>query len=612
MRTVVGRSAAAGVALTVACLALAPLAGCTKAYYRASADREVYGILEEKSPQVPGMVEGFTIEQTEQDVLAACAPAPETPTQAPAAAPEPAPGPAPETPTPAALAAPEAAQDPAPETPTPAAVAAPEAAQAPVEAGQEAEVVITLAKALEIATLNSRDYQTHKETLYRSALGLTAQRYEFDPHFFGTISGDFDYTRSDGEKQVSAGTDFGFGWLLATGARLSVSLASSFSEFLTGDPRKAASSLFSATVTQPLLRGAGISVTEPLTQAERDVVYEIRRFVRYRRTFFVQVLSAYYRVLQARRVLENERMNYDDLVLMRDRGEWMGQAGRIPEFQVDQIRQDVLRAEDSVLSALQSYENQLDGFKITLGLPAGARVVLDPRELDQLTPERIAEVDLPLQQIEQIAEAHRLDLMTQRDSVEDAGRKLQVAENDLLPGLDLSASLGVPTEDNQPLDFDSHSMTASAGFELDLPLDKLSERNEYRRRLIDCAKVRRDYTQLRDEVIQAVRNAWRQYGRAKHSYQIQQESVRLAERRMESTRLLLEAGRADARDVLEARSALVSAQNQLARALVDYKTASLELARDMDILQVGEKGELKEAFDEYRAETVGTPERRAG
>lgn len=106
MRTVVGRSAAAGVALTVACLALAPLAGCTKAYYRASADREVYGILEEKSPQVPGMVEGFTIEQTEQDVLAACAPAPETPTQAPAAAPEPAPSPAPEAPAPAAVAVP--------------------------------------------------------------------------------------------------------------------------------------------------------------------------------------------------------------------------------------------------------------------------------------------------------------------------------------------------------------------------------------------------------------------------------------------------------------------------------------------------------------------------
>jgi outer membrane protein TolC len=593
-------------------LALTPLAGCTKAYYRASADREVYGILEEKSPQVPGMVESFTIDQTEQDVLAGCPPAPETPAPAAVAAPEAAPDPAPEALAPAPVAVPEAAQGPAPEAPAPAPIAVPEAAQAPAEAGQEAEVVITLAKALEIATLNSRDYQTHKETLYRSALSLTAQRYEFDPHFFGTISGDFDYTRSDGEKQVSAGTDFGFGWLLATGARLSVSLASSFSEFLTGDPRKAASSLFSATVTQPLLQGAGISVTEPLTQAERDVIYEIRRFVRYRRTFFVQVLSAYYRVLQARRVLENERMNYDDLVLMRDRGEWMGQAGRIPEFQVDQIRQDVLRAEDSVLSALQDYQNQLDGFKITLGLPTGARVVLDPRELDQLTPERIAEVDLPLQQIEQIAEAHRLDLMTQRDGVEDAGRKLQVAENDLLPGLDLSASLGVPTEDNQPLDLDSHSMTASAGFELDLPLDKLSERNEYRRRLIDCARVRRDYTQLRDQVIQEVRNAWRQYGRAKHSYQIQQESVRLAERRMESTRLLLDAGRADARDVLEARSALVSAQNQLARALVDYKTASLELARDMDILQVGEKGELKEAFDEYRAETVGTPERRAG
>ncbi|MHC4788103.1 MAG: TolC family protein, partial [Planctomycetota bacterium] len=79
----------------------------------------------------------------------------------------------------------------------------------------------------------------------------------------------------------------------------------------------------------------------------------------------------------------------------------------------------------------------------------------------------------------------------------------------------------------------------------------------------------------------------------------QRASVALAERRVESTLLLLEAGRAAARDVLESQEALLRAQNALAGALVDYKLASLELARDMGILTVGKRGQLEESFDEY-------------
>lgn len=64
--------------------------------------------------------------------------------------------------------------------------------------------------------------------------------------------------------------------------------------------------------------------------------------------------------------------------------------------------------------------------------------------------------------------------------------------------------------------------------------------------------------------------------------------------------MLLDAGRVGVRDALDAQEALVSAQNDLAAPLVDYKMARLTLARDMGILTVGGKGELKESFDEYQ------------
>ena len=545
-------------ALIVVCIAVAVGAGCSPQYYKDSADREVYGILEAKSARVVGMPEQFSVEQPEFDILEM------------RQAPEPSePGPPP---------GPEGAAEEPEELPT---------------------VVISLEKALEIAALNSREYQTQKESLYTSALSLTLQRYLFDPQFFGILSGDYDNTDMD-DEQVSGSSNFGFSWLLRTGARISVSLQTSLSEFLTGDLRRAASSVFSVSITQPLLQGAGITVLEPLTQAERNVIYQLRTFVRFRRTFFVRILTDYYGVVREAQIVENQRLNYENLKLIQEQAEWLAKAGEQAEFQVDQIRQRVLQAENGWVVARQRYQNALDRFKITLGLRTERDLELDPEELVRLAAEGVLEVDLPAERIQEIALGNRLDLMTQEDRVADAERKVKVAANDLLPGLDLSASLNTDTDgDSNPTNFQGDRTDLGAGIELDLPLDKLSERNEYRRRLISLAKARRDYQQARDEVVRDVREARRQYTRARKSYEIQQLAVELAQSRVGSTLLLLDAGRAIPRDVLEAQDDLLSAQNDLAREIVAYKVASLQLARDMGILAVGDKGQLREAFDGY-------------
>ncbi len=64
----------------------------------------------------------------------------------------------------------------------------------------------------------------------------------------------------------------------------------------------------------------------------------------------------------------------------------------------------------------------------------------------------------------------------------------------------------------------------------------------------------------------------------------------MATRRVTSTNLFLEAGRAQIRDLLEAQEALVSAQNARTAALVNYRVAELELQRDMGVLKIDDKG----------------------
>ncbi len=304
--------------------------GCTRASYRASADREVYGILRQKASRVAGMEKDFTIEPSPSGLQRACPPG-------------------------------AAQQD--------------QAAQQ--EAAAAEPKVLTLAEALEIAAENSRSYQSQKESVYLSALNLTSVRYRFAAQPFARADGEY-FNPGTGPDSVSGGTSFGFSWLLKTGAALSMSLASDFSQFLSGHPARASSSLFNATISQPILQGAGISVTEPLTQAERDVIYQIRDFVRFRRSFFVGVLTDYYRVLEFRKVLDNQQRNYRSLLYARNRAEALSRAGQLPPFQVDQAQQQLLQAQDSVVRAQQSYESSLDNFRVTLGLPPDTDITLDP------------------------------------------------------------------------------------------------------------------------------------------------------------------------------------------------------------------------------------------
>jgi outer membrane protein TolC len=66
--------------------------------------------------------------------------------------------------------------------------------------------------------------------------------------------------------------------------------------------------------------------------------------------------------------------------------------------------------------------------------------------------------------------------------------------------------------------------------------------------------------------------------------------VELAERRIQSTRLKLDAGRSTTRDLLEAENDLLEARNNTTSALIDYTLNRYALWRDLEILRVDEQG----------------------
>ncbi len=459
-----------------------------------------------------------------------------------------------------------------------------------IEAAKDVSGRISLAEALALATAHNREYQSQKESLYSSALALTLDRHDFETQFFGMLDGG--YSRNSSDESVNMGGSLGISQLLAEGAQISTSIAMDWLRYLTGDPRTSLGSVLSATIRQPLLRGAGRRIVqENLTQAERDVLYSIRNFNRYRKEFVVRIVNSYYSVLQTLDSVDNARENYESLTYFHERQRMMADAGRVEPLRASEAEQNKLQAGDNYIAAQEDYKQQLDRYKITLGLPTEADLELDPNELKFLEAIAITRPDFDTDELIRIALKKRLDLANERDQVADAERHLIVARDNLRMDLDLVASGNVDsTGDSQFARFQFHEGSYAVGFDLDLNLDRLSERNSYRRALISLTQQQRNYQQQTDEVKFDVRQAYRDLDESAARYEIRRLGLELALKRVEGERLKLEAGRAVTRDLLDAQEDLLDAQNDRTIALVGFTIAKLNFYRDLGILQVRPDG----------------------
>ncbi len=481
-------------------------------------------------------------------------------------------------------------------------------------------VRLGLADALRIGAAHNPDYQNRKEAIFRAALGLEVESDAFRTSWAGVLSGQYRDNRGGETPRRDVGASFepGVSRLLDIGATVTTRLAFDLTRLLTLDRDTAYGLLADASVSLPLLRGAGRRIVlEPLTQAERNVVYAMYDFERHKRSYAVRIGSEYLGVLERERQIENAEDNYRRLEISTVRAERMADAGRLPATQVDQTRQDLLRARERLIGARQDHQRQLDEFKRTLGLPTDARIDLDPTVLERLEQRMAASEaerdDEPEDNLTawsddpawgdrgsgeaiRIALAHRLDLRRLEGRIEDARRGIDVARDALRGSVTVegAATYGERREVGSAERGDARLRPGEGRYRARLqwepPWRRTREQSRYRESLLDLERARRDHQDLEDLVKQQVRDHLRGLQRAHESRRIQARAVELAERRVASTELFQQAGRAQIRDVLEAQEALVSARNALLAATVRCLTTEWSLMRDMDVLHVSDEG----------------------
>ncbi len=474
-----------------------------------------------------------------------------------------------------------------------------------------APTTFTLAEALAYAFEHSRDYQNAKEDLYLAALALTLERHLWTPRFVGNIRSQY---ANFGEirhfdNAMDAVSTVGVEQKLPFGGQLTAEVVNTLMRDLTNNVTTAETGDALLRANIPLLKGAGQVAYESRYQAERDLIYAVRTFERFRRFLAVDIASDYFNLQQLRQGIINSGESIEGFEWLALRARWFFKAGKVIILDVQRAEQDQLNAISQRIDAVERYQTAIDTFKVRIGMPTRTNITVElPPEVAGTQPAdstRPAESDAsrilvdalampPVDDNESIRVAlkYRLDLLNQLDQIGDAERGVVIAENSLLPALDAFATVQYDTDPGKlgTFEFEHDRTTFRTGLNLELPLDRKAERNTLRQSLILKRRAQRAYEEARDIVVQQVRRAIRRVAQQAQSLEVQIANSRLAQQRLRAAKFRYQRSLVPSLEVVDAQNALLEAQNNVAQAQAEYKVAILEFWRDTDTLRVGDDG----------------------
>lgn len=208
-------------------------------------------------------------------------------------------------------------------------------------------------------------------------------------------------------------------------------------------------------------------------------------------------------------------------------------------------------------------------------------------------------VDMDVNDAMLTALIQRLDLMNERGALADDWRRVKLAADDLKSVLNLNASHRIRTDNNQPFDFDFDESLTELKLSLDLPFNRRSQRNLYRRQLINYQAGRRSVMQFEDDIKFAIRNDLRELDLLRVQYPISVTQAALAAEQVISVQLQLALGVAAVRgtDLLLALQTSREALTSVANARINYLVSRAEFVFDLELMQLDEDGVWPELTD---------------
>jgi outer membrane protein len=337
------------------------------------------------------------------------------------------------------------------------------------------------------------------------------------------------------------------------------------------------------TVTQPLLRNAGIAINQTFIKvAQNNAVVEQHVFRDRVMTVITSVEQTYWEV-----VFANENLKVAQAALKA--AEELLAANRAKTKAGIMSIVDVLQAEAAVASRV---EQVLVAEKTIRDQEDQLRRLLNPGEDDLRQDVRLTPVDPPVTVLEPLSLQEAIDTaIEQRPEITQAKKTVetgelnkQFARNQLLPTLSFQgtvglAGLGGDYGESFTRNFSGDFYNYGAGLVLSYPLGNRAAVSAYSKRKLEAQNAEVALANVRQQIIVGVREAVRRVQTDFKRIETTRSARIMAEKQLQAEQERLKVGLSTTRFVLEFQRDLATAQGNELRAIVDYNKSLSNLSR---------------------------------
>lgn len=328
-----------------------------------------------------------------------------------------------------------------------------------------------------------------------------------------------------------------------------------------------------ASITQPLLKGAGFDVgTANLRQARlskmnQDITYRLHE-----RDTVLQVIQNYFQLLQAAQELRVSRDALAEKLRFLEETRIKFQKGRVAESEILRAELQYLQEKETAVGRRQTFNDRRENLALTLGL--NPDTPLSVQDVSGILSKRGRYVIPGIQESLALGLNSRLELLQSSIAYERARINVQVARNNVLPNLDLTAGYTTSDSDNTlggATDLENNNW--DAGLELRIPLPNIGAKEQRRRAELTLEKTRTNWDDEERQITEQILSAHRAVESAESSLAILERTVEQAKKNLELINGSFEVGYSTITEVRLAQDDLFQAQTNYNNTLLNYQIA---------------------------------------
>jgi outer membrane protein len=467
----------------------------------------------------------------------------------------------------------------------------------------ERREVLSLADAALRALRNNLDISISRQTKESRLFDITVEQAKFDPTL--SVNGQYTRTVNPLNRPVFGGTTGSLTDIQTFDQRTETVTLDATTNLLTGgnvdlnySPSRtnvnqsvATGFLFNPawtgglalTLTQPLLRNAGIDVTKTFINiAQNNATVEQHVFRDRVLTVLATVEQSYWEV-----VFTNENLKVAEAALKAAQELLASNRAKAKAGVMSIV--DVLQAEAAVASRV---EQVIVAEKAIRDQEDQLRRLLNPAEEDLRQDVRLTLLDQPAVALEPISLQEAIDLaIEQRPEIVQAKKNMETsdlntkfAKNQLLPTLSFQgttglAGLGSDYTNSLNKNFSGEFYNYGAGLVLSYPLGNRSAWSTYNKRQLEMKNAEASMVSIRQQIIVGVREAVRRVQTDFKRIETTRSARIMAEKQLQAEQERLKVGLSTTRFVLDFQRDLATAQGNELRAIVDYNKSLSNFAR---------------------------------